>query len=66
MSRLYSVPSGKLDFSRRIQNIVAVTECDHHNAPEGIPCFQLRMDSRDGFYWAICSTRASRFNKEKQ
>ena len=58
MSRPRSVPSKVMDFARKIREIVAETSCKRHEAPAGTPCFELRMDSQEGYYAGICNTRA--------
>ena len=59
MSRPKFVPSKVMDFTRKIREIVEQTSCKHHKAPEGIPCFHLRMDSQEGYYAGICNVRAT-------
>jgi len=49
-----------MDFTRKIREILEKTDCKRHKVPEGIPCFHLRMDSHEGYYAAICNTRATK------
>lgn len=60
MSRPKFIPSKVMDFSRKIRDIIADTDCKRHSAPEGIPCFHLRMDSQEGYYAGICNVRATK------
>lgn len=45
---------------RKIPRIVTETSCGRHKAPEGVPCFEVRMDSHEGHYWAVCNVRATK------
>lgn len=60
MSRPKFVPSKVMDFSLKIREVIDDFACDRHNAPEGIPCFHLRMGTREGYYAAICNARAKK------
>jgi len=60
MSRPKFVPSKVMDFTRKIREIVAETSCKRHKAPEGTPCFELRMDSQEKYYAGICNVRATK------
>jgi hypothetical protein len=60
MSRLKFVPSKVMDFTLKIREVLAETNCERHSAPVGIPCFHLRMDSHEGYYAGICNVRATK------
>lgn len=60
MSRPRFVPGKELDFTRKISKIVNEFECARHNVPVGVPCFHLRMGSREGYYAGICNVRATK------
>lgn len=60
MSRPNFIPSKVMDFSSKIRSVIAEFDCGRHNAPVGIPCFHLRMDSREGYYAGICNVRATK------
>jgi hypothetical protein len=78
MSRPRSIPGKVMDFTSKIKQVLAETDCGRHLAPVGIPCFHLRMDSQNGYYAGICNVRATKlfngvpsmnprnFNKEKR
>lgn len=60
MSRPRSFPAKVMEFTRKIREIVDQTDCGRHKVPVGIPCFHLRMDSREGYYAGICNVRATK------
>lgn len=44
----------------KMETVIAETNCGRHNVPEGIPCFHIRMDSREGYAFGICNVRATK------
>lgn len=56
----FSMQQTTQDFTSKIRVVVDQFDCSRHDnyAPVGIPCFHLRMDSRDGYYAGICNVRA--------
>jgi len=60
MSRPRFVPGPVMDFTSKIGAVISQFDCKRHHAPVGMPCFQLRMDTRENYLAGICSTRASK------
>jgi len=45
-----------MDFRSKIRDVLDVSTCKKHNAPEGIPCFYIPRDT-GGHYAGICQSR---------
>ena len=57
--RKFTIQNKLMDFTSKINHVLASTSCDRHSAPISVPCWDIESDTTKFFGKGICGRRAS-------